>query len=166
MRARILAELPPQTLKINQLYAQLKKIVQQTKFSNFCDILLSVSEDGGRSWRALAPLGPKFRNVIPFQGIVALKGRPGRYLGVFHRGDTGYRYYGHFIAWIGPYAELKEGIVRSGCHIKLLHNYGAPADCGYAGVHRLPDGTLLATTYNACAPGEKCSIVSVRFGRR
>lgn len=230
-----------------------------------------VSDDGGRSWRALAPLGPKFRNVIPFQGIVALKGRPGRYLGVFHRGDTGcfdgghlevlsattedggltwsdpkviaeapnlqlcepwvfrspegdelcclirenggtpakmifsrdegetwtkpvdapwflnghrhqgvmladgrlaivfrcvekgYRHYGHFIAWIGPYAELKEGIVRSGCHIKLLHNYGAPADCGYAGIHRQPDGTLLATTYNVCAPDEKCSIVSVRF---
>lgn len=229
------------------------------------------SDDGGRTWRALAPLGPEFRNVLPFQGIVAIKGRPGRHLGVFHRGDTGcydgghlevlaattedggltwsdphviaedprwqlcepwvfrapggeelcclirenagsptkvifsrdegrtwtkpadapwflnghrhqglflkdgrlavvfrcvekgYRHYGQFIAWIGSYDELKSGRVGTGLHVKILQNYGKPWDCGYAGIHQLPDGTLLATTYNVCAPDEKCSVLSVRF---
>ena len=36
-------------------------------------------------------------------------------------------------------------------------------DLGYSGVELLPDGTFVATTYAVLAPGEKHSVVSIRF---
>ena len=46
--------------------------------------------------------------------------------------------------------------------VKLLHSH-AGGDCGYPGVERLPDGTLLATTYIKYEPGEnRHSVVCVR----
>jgi len=65
-----------------------------------------MSEDGGRTWTALPPLGRKFRNIIPFQGIVALKGKPGRYLGVYHRGDVG--------CFDGGHLEVVQSITEDG----------------------------------------------------
>ena len=229
-----------------------------------------LSEDGGKTWRALPPLGSKFRNVLPFQGIVALGGAPGRYLGVFHRGPDGcfdngplevlaavtedggetwsdpcviakgpdwdlcepwvFRspdgrelcclirenrrtpakviysrdegktwtkpvdapsfldghrhqgvrlrdgryaigqrmvdktspFYGHYTIWFGTYDELKSG--AGGVLVRPLRNYGRLWDCGYSSVHQLPDGDLVATTYNVCAENEKCSVVTLRLG--
>lgn len=43
-----------------------------------------LSEDDGRTWREMPPLGAAFRCVLSFQGIVRL--RDGGYLGVYHRG--------------------------------------------------------------------------------
>jgi hypothetical protein len=85
---------------------------------------------------------------------------------------------GSFVAWVGHYDDIVQG--REGQYrVKLLHQYelekwpapyawlqGAPckADCGYAGLNLLPDGTFVATTYVKYAPGpEMNSIVSVRF---
>jgi len=69
---------------------------------------------------------------------------------------------GHFVAWVGTYADIVEG--REGQYrVKLLHSH-AGADCGYAGFEVLPDGTLVATTYVKYQPGpERHSVVSVRF---
>lgn len=69
---------------------------------------------------------------------------------------------GHFVAWVGRYEDLRAG--RPGQYrVKLLHNY-AGADCGYPGLERLPDGTLVATTYVKLHDGpEQHSVVSVRF---
>jgi hypothetical protein len=68
----------------------------------------------------------------------------------------------HFVGWVGTYDDLlhcREGQYR----VKLLHSY-ARGDCGYAAVERLPDDTLLATTYIKYRPGRnKQSVVSVRF---
>ncbi len=71
---------------------------------------------------------------------------------------------GHFVAWIGTYADIK-GNRPGQCRVKLLHNHAKnTADCGYPGLELLPDGTLVATTYVKHAPGpEKHSVVSVRF---
>lgn len=70
---------------------------------------------------------------------------------------------GHFVAWVGTYADIlagREGEYRA----KLLHQHGRLGDCGYAGLERLPDGTFVATTYVDYEPGpEKNSVVSVRF---
>jgi hypothetical protein len=71
---------------------------------------------------------------------------------------------GHFVAWVGTYADLKSG--RPGQYrIKLLHHHGKRlGDCGYPGVELLPDGTIVATTYVKYADGpEQNSVVSVRF---
>ncbi|MGI6495358.1 MAG: sialidase family protein [Kiritimatiellia bacterium] len=46
-----------------------------------------MSEDGGRTWREMPPLGPKFRCVMAFSSIVRLA--DGSYLGLFHRGPEG-----------------------------------------------------------------------------
>ncbi|KAA5545898.1 exo-alpha-sialidase [Roseiconus nitratireducens] len=71
---------------------------------------------------------------------------------------------GHFVAWVGKYDDIKQG--RPGvCRVKLLHNHAQRVtDCGYPGVEKLPDGTIVATTYVKYRPGpEKHSIVSTRF---
>lgn len=69
---------------------------------------------------------------------------------------------GHFVAWVGTYADLKRGF--SGQYrIKLLHSF-AGGDCGYPGLEKLPDGTIIATTYIKYRPGtDKHSVISTRF---
>lgn len=69
---------------------------------------------------------------------------------------------GHFVAWVGTYDDIKAG--REGQYrIKLLHS-NAGGDCGYPGMERLPDGTIVATTYIKYRPGNmKHSVVSTRF---
>ncbi len=71
----------------------------------------------------------------------------------------------HFVAWVGTYEDIKAG--REGQYrIKLLHSH-AGADCGYPGLERLPDGTIVATTYIKYRPGNvKHSVVSTRFTLR
>jgi len=227
-----------------------------------------VSEDGGRSWKEMPPLGDAFRCVMTFSSMVRLK--DGSYLGMYHRGPvgadrtplevlqtatkdggltwsepgvvakvegknpcepfvfrspngrelcclmrenarksyslmmfsrdegktwstpvdtpwglTGDRHMGvyakdgrlviafrdqakesptrnHFVAWVGTYNDIKHrkpGQYR----IKLLHSY-AKGDCGYPGVERLPDGTILATTYiKYWDDARKHSVVATRF---
>ena len=69
---------------------------------------------------------------------------------------------GHFVAWVGTYQDLTNGL--SGQYkVKLMHSY-AGWDCGYPGLEILPDGTIVATTYIKLHPGkEKHSVASVRF---
>jgi hypothetical protein len=70
--------------------------------------------------------------------------------------------WGHFVAWVGTYDDIREN--RSGQYrIKLLHSY-AEDDCGYPGMEILPDQTIIATTYIKYRPGnEQHSVVSTRF---
>lgn len=69
---------------------------------------------------------------------------------------------GHFVAWVGDYADI--AAKRPGRYrVKLLHSH-AGSDCGYPGLEVTPDGTIVATTYIKYRPGaEKHSIVSTRF---
>jgi len=69
---------------------------------------------------------------------------------------------GHFVAWVGTYADIQQN--RPGQYrVKLLHSH-AGGDCGYPGLHQLPDGTIVATTYIKYRPGnDKHSVVSTRF---
>ena len=66
----------------------------------------------------------------------------------------------HFIAWVGTYDDIKAG--RPGQHrVSLLRTF---KDGFYPGLHQLPDGTIVATTYTTYAQEDGgCSIVSVRF---
>lgn len=227
-----------------------------------------LSEDGGRSWKEMPPLGKDFRCVMTFSSIVRLK--DGSYLGMFHRGpdgadraplevletvtkDAGLTWSrprvvakvegknpcepfafrspdggelcclmrenthkgcslmmfsrdegatwtrpvdtpwglsgdrhmgvyakdgrlvvafrdqapqsptrGHFVAWVGRYDDIRQG--KPGQYrIKLLHSY-AGGDCGYPGMERLPDDTIVATTYiKYWNDSRKHSVVSTRF---
>ncbi len=85
----------------------------------------------------------------------------GRLVVVFRDRDAASGTTHHFVAWVGCYGDLFEG--EGQYRIKLLHSY-AGADCGYAGLEVLSDGTFVATTYVKYRPGsDKHSVVSTRF---
>ena len=69
---------------------------------------------------------------------------------------------GHFVGWVGTYDDIKNR--RPGqFRVKLLHSYEG-SDCGYPGIHLLPDGSIFALTYIKYQPDEnKHSVVGVRF---
>jgi hypothetical protein len=88
----------------------------------------------------------------------------GRWLFAFRDQAPGSPTKGHFVAWVGTYDDLKHG--RPGQYrVKLLHSHASRVgDCGYPGVERLADGTLVITTYLKYRPGpEKHSVVSLRL---
>ena len=119
--------------------------------------LYAVSNDEGASWSEAKEL----TGSLTGDRHCARYGPDGRLVVCFRdQADGPTR--GHFVAWVGTYEDIlagREGQVR----VKLLHSY-AGGDCGYPGLERLPDGTLLATTYVKYRPGpRKHSVVSVRF---
>jgi hypothetical protein len=65
-----------------------------------------------------------------------------------------------FIAWVGTYEDIKQA--KAGQYrVSLLRTF---KDGFYPGLHLLPDGTIVATTYaNYRKEDVGCSIVSVRF---
>lgn len=65
-----------------------------------------------------------------------------------------------FVAWVGTYEDIRRG--RPGQYrIGLLRSF---KDGFYPGLHLLPDGTLVATTYATYRKEDGgCSILSVRF---
>lgn len=67
---------------------------------------------------------------------------------------------GGFIAWVGTYDDIKNS--KPGQYrISLLKSF---KDGFYPGLHLLPDGTIVATTYATYRKDDGgCSIVSVRF---
>ena len=73
--------------------------------------------------------------------------------------------WGHFVAWVGTYDDIRN--CRAGQYrLKLLHSYDTVKkhDTGYPGVELLPDDTLVVTTYVKYRPGpEQQSVVSVRL---
>jgi hypothetical protein len=86
----------------------------------------------------------------------------GRWVIAFRDRALGSSTYGHFVAWVGTYDDIRRG--RPGqCRIKLLHSH-ARWDCGYPGLECLPDGTIVATTYVKYRnDGRKHSVVCTRF---
>lgn len=68
---------------------------------------------------------------------------------------------GDWVGWVGRYEDLAAG--REGQYrVRLMKNH-KDTDCAYPGVERLPDGTIVTTTYGHWTPGEPPYIVSVRF---
>ncbi|MDO4629599.1 MAG: sialidase family protein, partial [Planctomycetia bacterium] len=74
---------------------------------------------------------------------------------------------GDFVAWVGTYDDIKNGKPGQ-CRIKLLHSYASwKPDCGYPGIYRLADGTIVALTYiKYTNDANKHSVVSVRFNEK
>ncbi|MBQ9888355.1 MAG: exo-alpha-sialidase [Bacteroidales bacterium] len=120
--------------------------------------LMMTSKDEGKTWSPLTetPWG------LTGDRHQALYLPDGRIISVFRDMALNSPTKGHFVAWVGTWADIIDG--RSGQYkVKLLHSYAGP-DCGYPGLELLPDGTIAATTYIKYNPGdEKHSVVSVRF---
>ncbi len=68
---------------------------------------------------------------------------------------------GDWVGWVGTYGDIASG--REGQYrVRLMDNHRG-ADCAYPALERLPDGTIVATTYGHWTPGQPPYIVSVRF---
>ncbi len=87
----------------------------------------------------------------------------GRLVIVFRDMTNGSPTWGHFVAWVGAYEDIRAGWPGH-YKIKLLHHHDDDGDTGYPGIALLSDGTIVATTYVKYRPGpEQNSVVSVRF---
>lgn len=120
--------------------------------------LMMVSNDEGETWSKPAELpgsltGDRHMPRYAHDGRLVVTFRDMAHISPT-RGD--------FVAWVGTYEDIING--REGHYrVRLLQQHGAFGDCGYSGLELLPDGTLVATTYVVHNPGEKNSVVSVRF---
>ncbi len=111
--------------------------------------LMMFSQDEGKNWSRPVDTpwgltGDRHQGVYTKDGrlVIAFRDRA-------QKSDT----YGHFVAWVGNYSDIRNN--RPGQYrIKLLHSY-AGADCGYPGMSYLPDETIMAVTYIKYQPGEK-----------
>lgn len=84
----------------------------------------------------------------------------GRLVIVFRNASPQSKDKGGFIAWVGTYDDIKQG--KPGQYrVSLLKTF---KDGFYPGIHLIPDGTIVATTYaNYRKEDVGTSIVSVRF---
>ncbi len=118
--------------------------------------LVMFSRDEGQTW-SKAIDGPWGLTGDRHHGI---RLPDGRLVIVFRNASPESKDKGGFIAWVGTYDDIRQG--KPGQYrVSLLKTF---KDGFYPGIHFLPDGTIVATTYaNYRQEDVGCSIVSVRF---
>jgi hypothetical protein len=118
--------------------------------------LIMFSSDEGKTW-SQAVDAPWGLTGDRHHGITL---SDGRMVIVFRNASPQSKDKGGFIAWVGTYDDIKQG--KPGQYrVSLLKTF---KDGFYLGLHLLPDGTIIATTYaNYRKEDIGCSIVSVRF---
>jgi hypothetical protein len=118
--------------------------------------LVMFSRDEGKTWSQAvdAPWG------LTGDRHHGIRLPDGRMVIVFRNASPQSKDKGGFIAWIGTYDDIQQG--RPGQYrVSLLKTF---KDGFYPGIHLLPDGTIVATTYaNYRKENIGCSIVSIRF---
>jgi hypothetical protein len=118
--------------------------------------LVMFSRDEGKTWSEAvdAPwglTGDRHHGVSLPDGRMAI---------VFRNASPNSKDKAGFIAWLGTYEDIKRGNPGQ-YRVSLLRTF---KDGFYPGIHLLPDGTIIATTYaNYLKDDVGCSIVSVRF---
>ena len=68
---------------------------------------------------------------------------------------------GDWVGWVGTWEDLRSG--REGQYRVRIADNTKGADCAYPGVERLPDGTIVTTTYGHWTSGAAPYVLSVRF---
>lgn len=68
---------------------------------------------------------------------------------------------GDWVGWVGRYEDIVQGN-EGQYRVRLMDNTKG-ADCCYAGLELLPDGTFVTTTYGHWTEGEQPWIATVRF---
>ena len=118
--------------------------------------LMMFSTDEGQTWGAPqdTPWG------LTGDRHVGVYASDGRLVIAFRDKAEGSSTKDHFVAWVGTYDDIKQG--KPGQYrVSLLKTF---KDGFYPGIHLLPDGTIVATTYaNYRQEDIGCAIVSVRF---
>ena len=69
--------------------------------------------------------------------------------------------HGDWVGWVGTWEDIVQG--REGQYRVRIADNTRGADCAYPGVERLPDGTIVTTTYGHWTEGESPYVLSVRF---
>jgi len=118
--------------------------------------LVMFSRDEGKTWSKAvdAPWG------LTGDRHHGIRLPDGRLVIVFRNASPQSKDKAGFIAWVGTYDDIKQGMPGQ-YRISLLKTF---KDGFYPGLHLLPDGTIVATTYaNYRKEDVGCSIVSVRF---
>jgi len=115
------------------------------------------SDDEGATWTRPAEL-PGALTGDRHQGLYAPDGRlVVSFRDTTHESPTK----GDWVAWVGTYEDIAAG--REGQYRVRLMDNTKGADCAYPALERLPDGTIVGTTYGHWTQGEMPYIVSVRF---
>ena len=116
-----------------------------------------LSADEGRTWSepeqlAMAVTGDRHAGVaLP----------DGRLFVSFRDMAQGSPTWGDWVAWVGTFEDLVAG--RDGQYRLRLKDNLVRADCGYPGVLRLPDGTIVATSYGHWEEGAAPYVLSIRL---
>lgn len=116
--------------------------------------LVMFSRDEGKTWSQAvdAPWG------LTGDRHHGIRLPDGRFVIVFRHAAPNAKDKG-LIAWVGTYEDIRQG--KPGQYrVSLIKTF---KDGLYPGLHLLPDGTIVATTYASLTAKENPSIVSVRF---
>lgn len=123
------------------------------KFNSF----VAFSNDEGATWTEPRQLP----GALTGDRHVGVYGPDGRLFITFRDTTLESPTKGDWVAWVGRYEDIVQG--REGQYrVRLMDNTKGD-DCCYPGLERLPDGTLVTTTYGHWAAGEQPYIVSVRL---
>lgn len=116
------------------------------------------SRDEAKTWSVPSELG----KALTGDRHIATYAPDGRLLVTFRDMAEGSPTKGDWLLWIGHYQALHaDG--DDGVRVRLMDNKDS-WDCAYAGLHVLPDGTIVGITYGHWEKGEKPYVVCVRVG--
>lgn len=134
---------------------QMALLLREETRKHFSQVIFS--NDEGHTWTAPRPLG---LGLIGDRHIAAYA-PDGRLVVLFRDTNRASHTNGDWCAWVGTYDDIAQG--KPGQYrVRLAHNTWG-WDCGYSGLHCLPDGTFVATSYGHWTEAEEPYVLSVRF---
>jgi len=134
---------------------QIALLLREETRKHFSQVIFS--NDEGLTWSTPRPLSI---GLIGDRHTAAYA-PDGRLVVVFRDTNRASPTNGDWCAWVGTYDDIANGKLGQ-YRVRLMHNtFGW--DCGYSGLHCLPDGTLVATSYGHWVVAEEPFIISVRF---
>lgn len=115
------------------------------------------SDDEGVTWSAPQPLSLALTGDRHTLAYLA----DGRVFATFRDMADGSPTKGDWVAWIGTYAQLTSG-TPAGYRVRLMDNTDS-WDSSYPGLVRLPDGTMVTTTYGHWTANQPPWIATMRL---
>ena len=134
---------------------QMALLLREETRNHFSQVIFS--NDEGVTWTAPRSLSI---GLIGDRHTVAYA-PDGRLVVVFRDTNRASPTNGDWCAWVGAYDDIARGKLGQ-YRVRLARNTWG-WDCGYSGLHCLPDGTFVATSYGHWTEAAEPYILSVRF---